>query len=50
MKDLENEFQSSAICNQDIEIAFKGLKTSQFMNPSKATAMFLNIDEKSKRT
>lgn len=50
MKDLENEFQSNALCKDDIRISFKGLKTSQFMNPSRASALFLEIDEKTKRT
>lgn len=50
MKDLETEFQNNAMCKDDIQIAFKGLKTSAFMNPSRASAMFLEIDEKSKRT
>lgn len=50
MKDLETEFQSKALCKDDLAISFRGLKTSQFMNPSRATAMYLEIDDKTKRT
>lgn len=28
MKDLEHEFQSNAMCKDDVAISFKGLKTS----------------------
>jgi hypothetical protein len=48
MKDLENEFQNLSICSQgDIEISFKGLKTNEYINPSKASALFLEVDDKS---
>jgi hypothetical protein len=47
MKDLENEFQNLSICSQgDIEISFKGLKTNEYINPSKASALFLEVDDK----
>ena len=44
MKDLENEFQKQG---GQLTISFKGLKTSDFMNPSMATALYADIDQKS---
>ena len=41
MKELENEFQQ---IGQDLQIAFKGLKTSDYINPSSAQALFAEID------
>ena len=51
MKDLENEFQNLFISSQgDIEISFKGLKTNEYINPSRASALFLEIDDKCQKT
>ena len=41
MKELENEFQ---MIGQNLEIAFKGLKTPDYINPSAAQAIFAEID------
>ena len=43
MNDLENELQSS-LAGQQLEIAFKGLRTSDYINPSKASALYADID------
>lgn len=44
MKDLENEFQKQG---GQLSISFKGLKTSDYMNPSLATALYADIDTRS---
>ena len=41
MKDLENEFQK---IGQNLEVSFKGMKTSDYINPSMATALYAEID------
>ncbi len=43
MKDLENEFQK---IGQNLEVSFKGMKTSDYINPSMATALYAEIDQK----
>ena len=49
MKDLENEFQSK-LAGQQLEIAFKGLKTSDYINPTRASALYAEIDEEFARS
>ena len=49
MKDLENELQSS-LAGQELEIAFKGLRTSDYINPSRASALYAEIDEEFLKT
>lgn len=41
MKELENEFQE---IGKGLEIAFKGLKTPDYLNPASAKALFAEID------
>ena len=52
MKEMETSFQKSGLIagikgRDGIKIEFKGFKTNDYTNPSKSTAMFLEIDESS---
>ena len=44
MKDLETELQNEGFGNDKIELKFKGLKTSDYINPTAATALFCDVD------
>lgn len=44
MKDLETELQNEGFGNEPFELKFKGLKTSDYINPTQATALFCDID------
>lgn len=47
MKEIEAEFQNTGLLASDggnLTLNCKGLKTSGYINPSKATALYLDID------
>lgn len=48
MKELEKQMQKSGIIaggSGELKLSFRGLKTGDHINPSQATALFLEIDQ-----
>lgn len=51
MKDLETAIQSGELGNVgDIELEFSGLRTNDFINPSQASALYLDISQQAQKS
>ena len=51
MKDLEAAIQSGELGNVgDIELEFSGLRTNDFINPSQASALYLDIAQQAQKS
>lgn len=44
MKELENEFQVM-LGGEQLELNFQGMKTSDYINPTQSSALYLEIDQ-----